>query len=57
MFDLKRIQPLVDFMAETGRDKTEIDFDDLNDAIGEIERLRAEVVRLQRCCGEFEQVK
>lgn len=38
---LKRLQPYVDFMAETCHKAVEVDFEDLNDAVGEIERLNA----------------
>lgn len=43
---LKRLQFHVDFLAETGRAATD-DFNALNDAVSEIERLEAEVERLR----------
>lgn len=44
---LKQLQAHVDFLAETGRRSMDVDFDDLNNAVAEIERLQEEVKGLK----------
>jgi hypothetical protein len=46
---LKQLQAYVDHMAETGCGEMPIPFDDLNEGVGEIERLRAERDDYKRC--------